>query len=742
VDAVWDYRVPPSRGWQARHSRGRADREAAPSGADVLAATLVGGAGEATEGTTPDATTPEVTTPALPVRVVFARFWPDTRGFRLALLVGTALIGLGVPLETVSIWLFKLLVDGVLAPADFSAFPPLAAAYVGLTLVGGAVSFASRQVMTRVSESFLLALRTRLFAHLHTLSMDFFERSRLGDLLSRVGGDVAAIEGLVLSGVSVAISAGLRVVVYAVMLFVLDPTLAATAVLVSPLLWLISRVFARRLKAASRRARQQVGNLSSIAEESLSTVALVQAYNRQDDEVRRFRDEGRRVVDTALRTSRLRGLYSPLVELVELSGLMLVIGYGTWQLARHHLTLGDLLVFLAYFAQLYGPLRGLAQLGNSFSSAAAGAERIIEVLDARPAVLDHPAAPALPRSHGVVEFRDVSFSYPGRDHVALSGVSFTARPGQLIAVVGRSGSGKSTLGKLLLRFHDPVAGSVTLDGHDLRDLRLADLRRHVAAVLQETQVMDGTILENILWGRPDADPDDVARALAGSDVDTVIAELPEGAATRAGYRGRRLSGGQRQRVAIARAMVRDAPVLLLDEPATGLDPVSERRVLAPLQRLISGRTTILISHNLLAVRDADLILVLDHGQVVESGTHHELTALRGHYHQLCLAQQAEAGPDERSDPSCPAPSAPTSPTSSTCVAPATSSTCATVSGTGSPSSSTTIPPRPRGRRARRPEPPPEAVPEAPPTRGASSPATRPIVLPLPGVRNWPRATSA
>jgi ABC-type multidrug transport system fused ATPase/permease subunit len=477
-----------------------------------------------------------------------------------------------------------------------------------------------------------------VFAHLQTLSMDFFDSRPLGDLLSRVGNDVSAIEALVLTGVSTAISAGLRVGVYAVMLFVVDPTLAASALVVSPLLWVINRFFSRRLKAASRANRHQVGALSSIAEENLSSVALVQAYNRQDEEVARFRAEGANVVRTALRSSRLRGIYSPFVELVELCGLMLVIGFGTWQLGHHQITLGSLLVFMAYFAQMYSPLQGLGQLSNSFYSASAGAERIIEILDARPSVHDSPTAASVATATGTVQFRDVWFHYPGRQAPALRGVSFTAHPGQLVAIVGRSGSGKSTVGKLLLRFYDPTTGSITLDHHDLRDLQLADLRRHVAMLMQETLVADGTVLDNLIWGHPDATPADIARAVTASDVDTVINDLPDGLHSRIGYRGRRLSGGQRQRIAIGRAMIRDAPVLLLDEPATGLDPIAEQRIMAPLRRLMSGRTTILISHNLLAARDADLILVLEAGQIVESGTHRQLLARKGHYHRLYLTQ--------------------------------------------------------------------------------------------------------
>lgn len=578
-------------------------------------------------------------TPAVSTRQVFARFWPDTRGLRGRLLLGTALVAVGVPLETVSIWLFKALVDRVLQPADFAAFPSIALSYLGLSVAMGLVSFAARQVLTRASETFVLSVRTRTFAHLQTLSMDFFDSTPLGDLLSRIGNDVSAIEALVLSGVATAISAGLRVVVFGVMLFVVDARLAVAALLASPLLWGLSRFFSGRLKQASRQSRRHVGELSSIAEENLSAIALVQAYNRQADQVDRFAAEGRRVVATALRTSRLRGLYGPLAELVELAGVMMVIGYGTWQLAHHQVSLGTLLVFVAYVSQLYSPLQGLAQLGNTWSSAAAGAERILEVLQTRPGVADRPDAVALTDPVGTVQFRDVTFTYPGRAEPALRGVSFTARPGQLVAVVGRSGSGKSTLGKLLLRFYDPTGGEVRLDGHDLRDLRLDDVRRHVAAVLQETLVVDGTIAENVLWGRPDAGPGRIGQALAAADLDTVVAQLPDGLRADVGHRGRRLSGGQRQRVAIARAMIRDAPVLLLDEPATGLDALAEQRVLAPLRRLMSGRTTILISHNLLAVSEADLILVLDRGRVVETGTHAELLALGGHYQRLYLTQQ-------------------------------------------------------------------------------------------------------
>jgi len=592
----------------------------------------------------PDQVPSAVLAPIVSVRQVFLRFWPFTRGVRGWLALGICLVCVSIPLETLAIWLFKVLVDQVLTPRSFAAFPRVALAYLGLTLGMAALSFATGQAMTRATEVFLLTVRTAVLEHLQNLSMSFFERRKLGDLLSRLGGDVATIETLVLSGLTSAVSAGLQVIVFGVMLFVVDPLLAIAALTVSPLFWLISRYFSRRLKGIARQARHQVGELSSIAEESLSNVALVQAYNGQSALIDRFHAQGAGVVRTSLASSRLRGLYRPVVELVELLGLLLVVGVGTWQLSRGALTLGSLLVFMAYFAQLYGPLRGLGQLGAAALAASAGAERIVEVLDAAPDVVDDPRPWPVRRAHGQVSLDDVSFTYPGQDGPALRRVSFTAEPGQLVAVVGRSGSGKSTLTKLLLRFYDPSSGTVRLDGQDIRDLRVADLRDQLALVMQETLILDGTLRENIRWGRPGASDDALDHAVAASDVASIVADLPDGLDAQVGQRGRRLSGGQRQRVALARAIIRDAPVLLLDEPAAGLDPMAQQRVLAPLNRVRQGRTTILVSHDLLATRDADLILVMDRGQIVERGSYDELVSAGGPFQELLAAQLREGSP--------------------------------------------------------------------------------------------------
>ncbi len=584
-------------------------------------------AGSATSTAAPEA-------PVVGVREMFRRFLPYAQPYRWWLAFSLIFVVVTPALEAGAIWLFKILVDDVLTPRDFHAFPPVAAAYAGITVAVGVVSFGDRYLSVWIGERFLTDLRTQLYRHLHTLSLDFFERRQLGDVLSRLTGDVAAIESVVLSGITRVISYVVRIGIYGAALVYVSWRLALLAVVVAPIFWAIARVLSRRLKEASRESRRYTGALSGAAEEGLGNTALVRAYNRQDSEVDRFVEHNLAVMAAQLRSTRIRGVISPIGHLVELVGLLLVIGFGTWQLSRNQITLGEMLVFMAYFGQLYSPLRGVGRLGSSWASASASAERIVELLDAEPAVQESPSPMPLPRAEGVVEFRNVSFRYPGQPVDAVDGISFEARPGQTVAIVGSSGAGKSTLGKLLLRYYDPTGGQVLLDGHDLRQVSLVDLRDNVSVVMQETLVFDGTLEENLLWGRPDATVEDLREATAACDVDTVIAHLPGGLQSRVGQRGRRLSGGERQRVAFARAMLRRGRVLLLDEPTTGLDAGAAARMRVPLRRLMQGRTTIIITHNLTAVTDADLILVMDQGLVVQRGTHQELVHREGLYQSL------------------------------------------------------------------------------------------------------------
>ncbi|MGW3170453.1 ABC transporter ATP-binding protein [Streptomyces sp. NPDC001153] len=572
--------------------------------------------------------------PAVPPREVFRRFWPYTRGGRRWLAPLVVLGVAGPAVDAAELWLFKVVVDDVLVPRNPSPFLWIAPTCLGLVLCSGILGFADDVTSTWLGERFLLALRSDVFRHVQGLSLGFFERRRLGDLISRITGDVDAVETFLLSGVADVLYHVIQLGVFLALLFYLRWDLTLLALAIVPLFWGAARHFSRRIKEASRERRRRGGSLSAIAEESLGNAALVQAYNRQGWEERRFDRENTGRFRAVMDSARIHAVYRPVVELIEVSGGLAVMGLGTWKLAQGQLTLGGLLVFLALIGRLYSPVHGLSQLGTTFYAASASAERIIELLDQRPQVVQAPGARRLGRARGALEFDGVWFRYPGSSSWALSDVSFEVAPGETLALVGASGAGKSTVAKLQLRFYDPGRGTVRLDGSDLRELRLSDVRESVAVVLQETLVLHGTVRENIAYGRPGASEADIVAAARAADAHEFIERLPEGYDTLVGQRGRTLSGGQCQRLAIARAMIRDAPVLLLDEPTTGLDVRSGRRIMGPLRRLMAGRTTVVISHNLLTVRDASRIVVLDHGRVVEHGAHEDLLRGQGPYARL------------------------------------------------------------------------------------------------------------
>lgn len=574
--------------------------------------------------TSADAAVPIDHAPAASLGTVFHRFWPYASPHRRILWLSLVFVAASPAVDAATIWIYKRVIDEVVVPRDFTHFGELALLYAGLTVLSGAVSFGDRSLSALVGQKFLVGLRTAFFRHLQSLSLAFFERRRLGDVLTRLTSDVAAIENFVLSGVVDFLAYTLRIAFFVGALILVEWHLALVIVVMSGVLWIVTTAFGGGIKAASREKRRRAGALGAVAEESLGNAMLVQAYNREEVEALRFHEQSVASFDAEMVSTRLKAAFSPLIDLVQVGALLAVVAIGTWQMQQGLVTLGGLLVFLTYVGRLYTPIRGLADLSNSMFAASASAERVIEFMDHPLGIQPTTGAIRPSRLFGQLTFDRVSFRYDDAHKMALEDVSFTVQPGEMLAIVGASGAGKSSISRLVLRFHDPSAGRVMLDRHDLRDVQLSWLREQIAVVLQETLIFDGTVAENIAYGRLDATLSEIIDAARAADAHDFISAFPDGYNTRIGQKGRRLSGGQRQRLAIARAMIRNASILVLDEPTTGLDAESTERILGPLRRLMSGRTSIVISHNLLTVREATCILVLDQGRVVEHGTHADL----------------------------------------------------------------------------------------------------------------------
>jgi len=550
--------------------------------------------------------------PPVPIREIIRRFWPDLRADRWLLLLGLLAVAALPAIMTIEVWLFQILVDSVLVPQVLGPLGWLALAYLVLNLCSGGLSYTDEYVAARVGGKFLVRLRSRLFAHLHRLSLPTLDRRHLGDLVSRLSGDVAAIESLFVSGLTSVVSAVFQLVFFIGALLLLDWQLALASLVLAPLFWGLARFYAGRLKRASREKRRRTGSLSSIAEESLSSAALVQSHGLQTQEADRFHSQADDVYEAELAAAKLRGLYPVVVHLFELAGMLAAIVLGAWAMADGRLTLGGLLAFLAYLGMLYRPVQELGDIVGVIFSASAGAERVLELLDTPAGITERPGARGLHRVRGRLDLESISYHYPEAPAPTLRNADLRVHPGEVVALLGPSGVGKSTVAKLLSRLIDPDAGAVRLDGHDLRDLRLSTVRAAIGVVLQETLVFDASIRDNLLLGRPTATEVEMTWALGQVDALDFVHALPDGLDSRVGQKGRSLSGGQRQRIALARTLLRDSPVLILDEPTNGLDSATAGRV---LPRLLAGRTVVLITHDPEVAALAHRTLHLEGGQI-------------------------------------------------------------------------------------------------------------------------------
>lgn len=552
-------------------------------------------------------------------------------------------------------WPLKLLFDWVLVPGHGSVRPDpwlvvgLGVAIVALALGDGFFSFIKGYFLAAAGHQMAFSLRVALFGHIQQLAVTARDRRRTGDLVARVTADVDRAQGILTEDLLKSLADILLLVGMVGVMATLDWQLAAVVMATVPVLLVVVARYRTRLKAESRRLREREGEVVSMAHEVFAAGAVIQALGQERRLLEYFARRSGEVTAAGLRLLKLSLGLSWLVDVSTACGTALVITVGTFRVLSGALTPGDLLVFVSYTRDFYGPLRALARFSGQVSKATACLDRIAEVLTEAPAVQETPDARPAPRFRGSIRFERVTFGYDPAKPV-LTEIDFAVEAGQRVAIVGPTGAGKTTLISLVLRLYDPQAGRVLIDGRDIRDFTLSSLRSQVAVVPQETVLFRASVWENLAYGRPEATRSQLVAAARAVGADEFILRLPAGYDTVLGERGCTLSGGQRQKLAIARALVRNAPILILDEPTAGLDPEAEADVMAAVRRLMAGRTTLLVTHRLTLAEDADLIVVLDGGRILECGRHPDLLRRGGLYARLYRLQRhpspnaAAAGP--------------------------------------------------------------------------------------------------
>ncbi|HST16719.1 MAG TPA: ABC transporter ATP-binding protein [Gaiellaceae bacterium] len=555
-----------------------------------------------------------------------ARPYRARTALALISLLGATAVALAPP------YLVGLTVDHVQG-GDTSQLPLLVGAFLVVGVLGVGLGYAQTYYTGWTGERMLADLRRIVFGHLQRLSLGFYERNRAGVIISRLTNDVEALDQLVTDGVTSLVQNTLILAGSVGVLFFLDWRLALATLTVIPLMALATAWFRKRSGRAYRGVRETLGALTATLAEDIAGMRVLQSFTRE----RPAQDNFREVADTYrvsnMQTVSLNGVYFPVVDFLSTMATVVVLGYGGWLASNGDVSIGTLVAFLGYLTNFFDPVQQLSQLYNTFLSAVAALDKITDLLDEEPEVSDRPGAVDLPSIRGDVAFEEVRFAY-GRGPEVLHGIDLDVAAGTTVALVGHTGAGKSTIAKLLARFYDPTAGRITIDGVDLREVSQESLRRQLGIVPQEGFLFAGSVADNIAFGRPAATHDEIVAAARVVGADDFIARLEHGYDTELGERGSRLSLGQRQLVAFSRALLADPRILILDEATSSVDIGTERKIEQALRRLLHGRTAFIIAHRLSTIRDADLIVVLEHGLVVEQGTHEDLLAAGGRYRSL------------------------------------------------------------------------------------------------------------
>jgi ATP-binding cassette subfamily B multidrug efflux pump len=565
------------------------------------------------------------------------RLWDYLRHQRAALIATVLLVAGSSGTGLLGPYLTGRAIDEFIRPGDLPGLVRICALMIGVYLATSLLVWTQRYIMVGASQRAIQEIRNDLFAKLQTLSLRFFDQRTHGELMSRLANDVENVSAVLTESVITLISSALSMVGVATMMFVINWQLALVSLVTLPLMMLINRWIGKHTRRGYREQQQLLGDLNGIIEETVTGQRVVKAYAREQAAIESFVTTNRAFRRAATRAQIFAGFSGPVMNMVNNVGFAIIAGAGGWMAVLNMATVGTIASFVLYARRLSQPLNQIANLYTSIQSALAGAERVFEILDEVPELSDAPDAKPLEQVQGDVRFDDVSFSYQ-RGVPVLKHVSLHADVGQTIALVGPTGAGKTTIVNLLTRFYDINSGAITIDGIDIRQIKKADLRRQLGIVLQDTFLFGESVMENIRYGRLDATDEEVIAAAKLANADTFIHRLSHGYQTELSERGSNLSQGQRQLLAIARAILADPGILILDEATSSVDTRTEKHIQEAMLRLMEGRTSFVIAHRLSTIRDADNILVINDGEIVEQGTHEELLAQKGFYEHLYMSQ--------------------------------------------------------------------------------------------------------